>query len=43
MMRTRTLKFALLLLGAVIVALVFAAYLRASFMLDLASRLLVCL
>lgn len=43
MTRARTLQLVLLLLGMAIVALVFSAYLRASFMLDLASRLLVCL
>lgn len=33
----------MLLIGAVVVTLIFSAYLQASFMLDLANRLLLCL
>ncbi len=43
MMRSRWTQALLLLLGAVMVALIFSAYLQPAFMLDLANRLFLCL
>ena len=43
MMRSRWTQAMLLLLSAALVALIFSAYLRPAFMLDLANRLLLCM
>jgi len=43
MMRSHWIRALLLLLGATLVALIFSAYLRPAFMLDLANRLLLCM
>lgn len=43
MMRSHWIWALLLLLGAALVALIFSAYLRPAFMLDLANRLLLCM
>ncbi len=43
MMRSRWTQALLILLGAVMVALIFSAYLQPAFMLDLANRLFLCL
>jgi hypothetical protein len=43
MMRSRWTQALLILLGAIMVALIFSAYLQPAFMLDLANRLFLCL
>ncbi len=43
MMRAYRTRLLLLLLGAVLVALIFSAYLQPAFMLDLANRLFLCM
>ncbi len=43
MMRSNWTRAMLLLLSAALVALIFSAYLRPAFMLDLANRLLLCM
>lgn len=43
MSHSRWTQIVLLLLGTALGALIFSAYLQASFMLDLANRLLLCL
>jgi hypothetical protein len=43
MMRSRWAQVMLLLLSTTLVALIFSAYLRPAFMLDLANRLLLCM
>lgn len=43
MNRARWTSLLLLVVGAVAGALIFSAYLQASFMLDLANRLLLCM
>jgi hypothetical protein len=43
MTRSRWIRAMLLLLSAALVAMIFSAYLRPAFMLDLANRLLLCM
>jgi hypothetical protein len=43
MTRSRWIRAMLLLLGAALVAVIFSAYLRPAFMLELANRLLLCM
>lgn len=43
MMRSRRARALLLLLSTALVALIFSAYFRPAFMLDLANRLLLCM